>query len=73
MLDLKYVRENLDLVRSRIADRRMDLDLAEFSELENRRRGLIAEVEDLRAERNRVSQEIPRLKKACRNLYPFQA
>ena len=64
MLDMKFVRENLELVAGQIARRGSALDLSEFSVLERRRREILASSEELRALRNKVSAEIPRLKKA---------
>jgi len=64
MLDLKFVRENLDTVKHALEVRNSDISLDEFLELDRRRRQLIQETEELRARRNRVSQEIGRLKKA---------
>jgi len=64
MLDLKFVRENLDTVKQALEVRNSDISLDEFLELDRRRRQLIQETEELRARRNRVSQEIGRLKKA---------
>jgi len=64
MLDLKYVRDNLDRVQEKIGQRGSGFDGDAFAALENRRRELIVRSEELRALRNRVSQEIPRRKKA---------
>jgi len=63
MLDLKYVRENLDALRERLALRGMAVDLAPFQALESERRALILEIEELRARRNVVSKEIAAKKK----------
>ncbi len=64
MLDLKFVRENLDVVKQALEVRQSNLSLDEFLELDRKRRQLIQESEELRSRRNRVSQEIGRLKKA---------
>ena len=63
MLDLKFVRENLDALRERLALRGMEVDLAPFQALESERRSLILEIEELRARRNAVSKEIAAKKK----------
>jgi seryl-tRNA synthetase len=69
MLDLKLVRERPDFVRARLA-RRGKPELAESVDrllaLDERRRGLIAQVDGLRARRNEGSPEIGRLKQAGR-------
>ena len=64
MLDLKFVRENLDLLRERLAARGMEVDLPPFRALEEERRALILEIEELRARRNAVSKEIAAKKKS---------
>jgi len=67
MLDSKFVLDNLDLVRRGLETRGARLDLAEFSSLFEKRNDLLKRVEDLRAERHRVSDEIGRAKKEGRN------
>ena len=61
MLDASFVRNNLELVQRKMAERGKSVPLAEFSELDTKRRSLIKEVEDLKAERNRVNPEIGQL------------
>src|SRR5215470_17373026 len=64
MLDVNFVRANLDLVRRKLEDRGFPADaLNRFSELDTRRRALIGERDDLNADRNRESQEIGKLMK----------
>ncbi len=63
MLDLKFVRENLDALRERLAVRGMEIDLGPFQALESERRSLILEIEELRARRNAASKEIAASKK----------
>lgn len=58
MLDAKFVRENLDLVDKAIASRNGSWDRKRFSELDERRRDTITKVEQLQAERNKVSSAI---------------
>ena len=62
MLDIKFVRENIDLVRKKMEERGQDIDLDKFSELDCQRRDTLQEVETLRSERNRVSREIGKRK-----------
>ena len=65
MLDINFVRANLELVRSKLEQRGFPLDaLDRFNELDERRRALIRERDDLNATRNRESQEIGTLMKA---------
>lgn len=63
MLDIKYVRSNPDEVREALRKRNSSISLDEFLELEEKRRVIIAEVEQLKATRNRESEEIAKLKK----------
>jgi seryl-tRNA synthetase len=58
MLDLKYLRENLDFVRKKMAERGQQIDFDRFAQLDTLRRSILQEVENLRSERNRVSKEI---------------
>ena len=58
MLDIKFVRENIDLVRAKLEDRGTAVDLDRFSAMDRKRRDILQEVETLRSDRNSVSKEI---------------
>ena len=60
MLDIKLVRENTDVVRQALRNRQSDFSIDAVLELDERRRGLLVEVEGLKARRNEVSKEIGR-------------
>jgi seryl-tRNA synthetase len=62
VLDLRFVREHIDLLKEKLALRGDALDLTPFISLEQERRGLIQEVEALRSKRNQVSDEISKIK-----------
>lgn len=62
MLDLKYLRDNLDEAERRLASRGEAVDLGSFRALDARRREQLNEVETLKAERNQVSALIGRTK-----------
>jgi len=66
MLDLNFVRDNLPLVEEKLRQRGMDpaAVLKDFREVDTKRRLAITEAETLKAQRNRVSEEIAKLKKA---------
>ena len=64
MLDMKFVRENLDAVRTMLKNRCNALDLSSFTELDERRRAILQDVEEKKARRNAVSKEIGVRKKA---------
>jgi Seryl-tRNA synthetase len=59
MLDLNFVRENLDLVRQALRDRNFsDEALNKFVELDAERRRVIAEADEVNRLRNAASKEI---------------
>ena len=58
MLDIKFVRENLSLVKTAMENRRAKWDEEHFQELEVLRREVIQAEEKLQAERNSLSKEI---------------
>jgi len=57
MLDLKFIRENIDLVRQAVANRQDTAPLDEILELDLERRRKLAELEDLRHARKELSRE----------------
>lgn len=63
MLDLKFVRSNLDLIKGMLEKRGYDLDLSEFQSLDERRRSILGVIEELRHRRNTVSDQIAAMKK----------
>ncbi|MBZ5543729.1 MAG: serine--tRNA ligase [Acidobacteriia bacterium] len=63
MLDLSFVRENLELVKQKMRERGMGDSLANFEELDRERRKALVEAESGKARRNKVSDEIAALKK----------
>jgi len=64
MLDLKRIRSETDRVREAIAFKKTQADLDRYLLLDEERRELLVEAERLKHERNAVSEEIGRLKKA---------
>lgn len=67
MLDIKFVRENPQIVEKALQKRGAKISLAPFLELEKTRRDLLSEVETLKNKRNIASQEVSRRKKAKEN------
>jgi seryl-tRNA synthetase len=63
MLDLKFVRSNLNLLADMLKDRGYDLDLSGFESLDEKRRSILASLEELRYRRNKVSDQIAAMKK----------
>lgn len=67
MLDIKFVRENIEAVKEMLKKRNNSLSLDGFEEMEKKRREILSEVETLKAERNAVSKKIGAMKKAGEN------
>lgn len=58
MLDIKFIRENPDLIKQAARKKRLEFDVDAFLEIDGQRRGLMAEVEELRAKQNRASDRV---------------
>lgn len=67
MLDLRFVRENLEAVQQNLDNRHITGDLENFAKLYDLRKDLIQEVEQLKAQRNSVTAEISALKRNKEN------
>jgi seryl-tRNA synthetase len=68
MLDLKKIREQPDRYRDGLRKRRLDPHpIDDILETDRRRRALLSEIEKLRADQNRASAEIPKLRGAERD------
>ena len=63
MLDLRFIRANLDAVKQMLKNRRNDLDISIFETIDRRRREILPALETLRHRRNKVSEEIAQMKK----------
>ena len=64
MLSLKYIRDNMDYVQNSLTQKKSNINLSKLLEYDDQRRNCLKEVEELRAERNKVSVSIAQLKKA---------
>lgn len=73
MLDLKFIREQTDMVRTALAHRGATIDLDALLKLDRERREAIVESENLKRERNTVSKEIGMRKRAGENTDEPQA
>jgi len=67
MHDLNYFRDHLDLFAQMAKNRGITLDLEGFGALDKERRELITSTEQQKAQRNKASEEIARLKKEKQN------
>ena len=63
MLEIKFVRQNLSDVKRALEARHSELDISAFQTADDLRRGVLVELEELRHQRNRVSDQIADLKK----------
>jgi len=63
MLDIKLLREQLDVVKERISARGTEIDWEEFVALDRERREVLAKLERLKEKKNKLSGEIGKLKK----------
>ena len=70
MLDLKFIRENIGVVEQSIKDRNLKLDLKLLTKLDDSRRKILTELEDLRAQRNKANDEISVLLKEKKDAKP---
>jgi seryl-tRNA synthetase len=70
MLDLSFIRDNLQLVRQKMQQRGASVPLDEFEQLDSERRRLITETESLKHLRNITNDEITGLKKQKQDAGP---
>jgi seryl-tRNA synthetase len=63
MLDIAYIRQNLEAVRAAIKNKRMSLDLDELVAADRERRDTIARLEQRRARKNEIAALIPKASK----------
>ncbi len=75
MLDIRYIKENTEDVITRLANKGKDAkeEIARILELDGQRRAMISETEVLKAEQNKVSKQIPALKKEGKDVAPIFA
>ncbi|MCK5162878.1 MAG: serine--tRNA ligase [Desulfobacula sp.] len=64
MLDLKYVKNNLGIVKTGIKKRRANIDFTSLLDNDEKRKDRLLKIEDLRHKRNVVSDDIAKLKKS---------
>jgi seryl-tRNA synthetase len=64
MLDIKFIRENPEIVKQGIINKNEKDRVDEILALDEKRRKIISEAEELKAQKNQVSAKIPQMKKA---------
>ena len=58
MLSLKYIKENIELVKSSIKSKNIEYDIDNLLEKDKKRRSIIQDVEGLKSERNILNKNI---------------
>ena len=58
MLDISFIRDNPDLIKEAVRKKRMDVDIDKLLGLDEKRRGLVKETDEFRAQQNRASEKI---------------
>jgi seryl-tRNA synthetase len=72
MHDLSFFRANLDSIAQRLATRGYRLDVEQFRALDSDRRAALTEAEQLKARRNELSAQIPKLRAAGQDISAIQ-
>ena len=67
MLDIRMIRSNPDEVKRRLGRRGQEFRIDEIISLDEKRRELLTQVEELKNRKNKVSEEVAKLKKAKEN------
>ena len=71
MLDRKFIRENIELVKQSLIDRNLKPDLIEFIRLDDSGRKFLTEIEDLRSKQNKANDDISVLLKDKKDAKPI--
>jgi seryl-tRNA synthetase len=71
MLDIKFVRSNIDKVMEMLDQRGYDLDLSGFKALDEKRRSILTNLEKFRNQRNTVSDKIASMRKSGEDTKTF--
>jgi seryl-tRNA synthetase len=61
MLEIRFIREHADVVQAGARKKHIDIDIQHLLEVDAQRRQLLAQVENLKALRNKTSKDIPTL------------
>ena len=67
MLDLKFIRDHTELVKTAAKEKKFEADVDAVIRWDDERKVVIRKVEDLKARRNKASEEVAKLKKAGQN------
>jgi seryl-tRNA synthetase len=58
MLDINFIRENLEIVKMGAKKKHIEIDLDKLVEVDDKRRELLQKFEEKKAEQNKISKEI---------------
>ncbi|MEX0881728.1 MAG: serine--tRNA ligase [Candidatus Saccharimonadales bacterium] len=58
MLDIRFIRENAELVEQKAKQKGFDVNIPHLLEMDEKRRDLLKEVEDIRAQRNTLAEQL---------------
>lgn len=61
MLDIKFIRENVDLLKEVARHKNLDVDFKQLIKLDDQRRKLMTKIDELRGQKNEFSKKIPKL------------
>ncbi len=67
MLDIKFIRENPEVVKKAARDKGEKVDIDEFLRIDRERRKLLTEVESLKRQKNEVSDKIGKMMREKKN------
>ena len=75
MLDIKFIKENAEYAKERLKTRQKDYsaEIDELIVLDGERRALIADTEAKKAEQNKISKQVPMMKKEGKDVAPIFA
>ncbi len=69
MFDIKFIRENIELIKLAVKEKGEDVDIDKFLKLDEERRNLIREGDDLRREKKQLSQEVAQFKRTGKDAF----
>src|SRR5580698_1896469 len=72
MHDLSFFRANLDAIAQRLATRGYQLDIEQFRALDGERRAALTDAEQLKAQKNELSAQIPKLRAEGKDIAAVQ-
>ena len=67
MLDIKFIRQNINIVKKALTDRGEDFDIKTFQIIDEKRRSILSEIEMLRHQKNVASEHVAQMVKKAEN------